>query len=473
MIPTREIVTRLYQKISANEAAFIRVDSAVYSIMDKDDIDKNGILAFDKHGQDKFFKWADVDAVLEAKEHVDYCDACDRTSDQCICEEEDCTCSKFAEASGKTTVSGQSAGGPGWGATQGAGHSVAPFQTPLGLGSFTSKKPKKITGKGKSAEYCGSDVVDTDLDHHRSKYDPGGMGSATTTRLKPRVHPLDAAAGADPCRTFAKGMVQELDFRGLTNDDYQRRRGNAPKPNIPDTIQGYQGGLEFMFKSTKSQKAHDWVQRWLSQNNIKYKTIEADQAGDYQDDWIRVEVSEAVMAVGKAGSTESPPWALIPNKEDNLKYLKLGNKALRAFPSSPKQQEITRQMNDIRKKYGLKLIPMREATLAFGIPSLDNRFGGSSREGIFFREEDDGTDAMEIGKNHFDTTNDKIKPEFDYGENEYIRNMKDKDFGNEQVAKRQREELQAIKDYINFDDNDRWAPEYKILLRKLKKPHNI
>lgn len=78
----------------------------------------------------------------------------------------------------------------------------------------------------------------------------------------------------------------------ICTDDFQNRRGDYPRSNKPDTIDLWTNSLIFSFKNTTESSAIKWVKNYLSQKSLdSYVSIEAEQDGDYQDDWVNVEVT--------------------------------------------------------------------------------------------------------------------------------------------------------------------------------------
>ena len=95
-----------------------------------------------------------------------------------------------------------------------------------------------------------------------------------------------------------KNKEQVFNFANqFATDDYQKRNGNYPKSNMPDTINVNQNdvgvAMYFSFKNTDETTAKRWVERkYVSQIQSKFPDVKslvtAQQSGDYQDDWIDV-----------------------------------------------------------------------------------------------------------------------------------------------------------------------------------------
>ena len=83
----------------------------------------------------------------------------------------------------------------------------------------------------------------------------------------------------------------------LQNYDFQNRKGNYPKSDIPDSISVHiyseRTVIEFLFKNTSEDTASNFAKRFMAKNSdvIKLpKKLKVDfntyQDGDYQDDWV-------------------------------------------------------------------------------------------------------------------------------------------------------------------------------------------
>lgn len=77
-------------------------------------------------------------------------------------------------------------------------------------------------------------------------------------------------------------------LKALETEDYQNRKGNYPKDGIADSISYYSMNLQFEFKNTDNRTAERWVKNFLSGKNLSPNKINAEQTGDYQDDWVTV-----------------------------------------------------------------------------------------------------------------------------------------------------------------------------------------
>lgn len=82
----------------------------------------------------------------------------------------------------------------------------------------------------------------------------------------------------------------------MSTDDYQNRKGNYPRSDMPDTIDVYNDSETIIvradFKNTSEQIAEAWLRRTLrvkvggAANQARYSTS---QTGDYHDDWVCAE----------------------------------------------------------------------------------------------------------------------------------------------------------------------------------------
>lgn len=79
-----------------------------------------------------------------------------------------------------------------------------------------------------------------------------------------------------------------MDLKQFHNDDYQNRKGNYPKSNIPTTINAYENALEFSFKNTDEKTAELFVKKFCSNNGLSPVSLSCSQDGDYTNDWVIV-----------------------------------------------------------------------------------------------------------------------------------------------------------------------------------------
>jgi hypothetical protein len=77
-------------------------------------------------------------------------------------------------------------------------------------------------------------------------------------------------------------------LKALETDDYQNRKGGYPRDGVADTIEYWDHSLSFEFKNTDERRAERWAKNFLSGKNLNPKKIEAEQSGDYHDDWVTV-----------------------------------------------------------------------------------------------------------------------------------------------------------------------------------------
>ncbi len=96
-------------------------------------------------------------------------------------------------------------------------------------------------------------------------------------------------------------MLKLEDLKKLINTDYQTRKGEYPKPNIPDSISveitPNKTNVEFTFKNTSEDDANNWYEKSKEIKTInKYSkeydiSISTEQEGDYSDDWVLLTIS--------------------------------------------------------------------------------------------------------------------------------------------------------------------------------------
>lgn len=96
-------------------------------------------------------------------------------------------------------------------------------------------------------------------------------------------------------------MLKLEDLKKLIDTDYQTRKGEYPKSNIPDSISveitKNKTNVEFTFKNTNEDDANTWYEKSKEIKTINKYTKEYDisisteQDGDYPDDWVLLVVS--------------------------------------------------------------------------------------------------------------------------------------------------------------------------------------
>lgn len=91
---------------------------------------------------------------------------------------------------------------------------------------------------------------------------------------------------------ISKALEQRL--KKLNNDDFQNRKGNYPRSDIPDSIRYSHQEIVFTFKNTDESTCENFVKRFMKTKEAelkipkKYKPeIKTYQDGDYQDDWVQ------------------------------------------------------------------------------------------------------------------------------------------------------------------------------------------
>lgn len=82
------------------------------------------------------------------------------------------------------------------------------------------------------------------------------------------------------------------DIFSLATKDYQNRNGKYPQANIPDTINvkhiNNNFELVFSFANTTESCGKQFVENYISKNNLQLLDLDAWQDGVYQDEWIIV-----------------------------------------------------------------------------------------------------------------------------------------------------------------------------------------
>lgn len=87
-------------------------------------------------------------------------------------------------------------------------------------------------------------------------------------------------------------------LRQLETSDYQNRKGNYPRSDVPDNIDVFVDNknliLNAMFKNTSEKIAEKWMRQYLMakvgdvSTKANYSTY---QSGDYADDWVTVSIT--------------------------------------------------------------------------------------------------------------------------------------------------------------------------------------
>ncbi len=113
----------------------------------------------------------------------------------------------------------------------------------------------------------------------------------------------------------------------LANDDYQKRGGNYPKSDIPDSIaieiNDTKTVIEFDFKNTDDTNAIKWYEHSKESKTInKFSkdydiSVTASQDGDYEDDWKKLTVLLSKKDLVKQTPTTKETT---PPKSDDTEY---------------------------------------------------------------------------------------------------------------------------------------------------------
>jgi hypothetical protein len=102
-------------------------------------------------------------------------------------------------------------------------------------------------------------------------------------------------------RILKMANVIPKELKNLINDDYQKRGGNYPKPNIPDTISvsivKNQIEILFDFKNTSENITKQWLDSSseliiINKFSTKYDIeIITSHDGDFPDDWVNLTIN--------------------------------------------------------------------------------------------------------------------------------------------------------------------------------------
>lgn len=76
-----------------------------------------------------------------------------------------------------------------------------------------------------------------------------------------------------------------------TTEDYQNRKGNYPKSNVPTSIELEDNTLLFNFKNTDETTAENFVKGFCLNRNLVIESIKTFQDGDFQNDWVIVKAT--------------------------------------------------------------------------------------------------------------------------------------------------------------------------------------
>lgn len=96
-------------------------------------------------------------------------------------------------------------------------------------------------------------------------------------------------------------MVKESVFdrlKPLATEDYQKRHGNYPSSNVPDSIRVEEDYITMDFKNTSESTAAAFMENFLNKHDIKLLgRVQTDQTGDYKDDWVEAYVRLEKLAI--------------------------------------------------------------------------------------------------------------------------------------------------------------------------------
>lgn len=86
-------------------------------------------------------------------------------------------------------------------------------------------------------------------------------------------------------------------YRQWATEDFQERGDNYPRSGLPVTIEVYDDTqtlkrvvMLLWFKNTSIGDAVTWTKGFARRNSLPYSKVDGWQEGDYQDDWVMVEM---------------------------------------------------------------------------------------------------------------------------------------------------------------------------------------
>lgn len=82
-----------------------------------------------------------------------------------------------------------------------------------------------------------------------------------------------------------------MEIAELATDDFQKRDGRYPASGKPDTISVHKKIVSMDFKNTSEAEAMKWARKYLTNNGFLIESVKSHQTGDYQDDWVMVEIA--------------------------------------------------------------------------------------------------------------------------------------------------------------------------------------
>ena len=146
-------------------------------------------------------------------------------------------------------------------------------------------------------------------------------------------------------RDFIKKVLSDRDFRDMKGDkDFIKYLGNIYE------------GIEENFPS-------NWMQGRTSDYHTKLrgKKRNYDDTNFVKNNTGQPDIEDEIEESGKDKSEKNyKDWKNTNEGFDKIEHLKLLNKAMRAMPGSPKQKQIIRQLNKVRKAGGMR--PLKERT---------------------------------------------------------------------------------------------------------------
>jgi hypothetical protein len=199
----------------------------------------------------------------------------------------------------------------------------------MGGDDYTSKK------KGGLRDFDGYDNVDYNRDMPQDESIDEGMMSTIDQIRK----------DSKSVRDFIKKVLSDRDFRDMKGDkDFIKYLGNIYE------------GIEENFPS-------NWMQGRTSDYHTKLrgKKRNYDDTNFVKNNTGQPDIEDEIEESGKDKSEKNyKDWKNTNEGFDKIEHLKLLNKAMRAMPGSPKQKDIIRKLNVVRKAGGMR--PLKERT---------------------------------------------------------------------------------------------------------------
>lgn len=89
--------------------------------------------------------------------------------------------------------------------------------------------------------------------------------------------------------------VVEMELSKYATEDFQKRGGKFPESDIPVSIDVNGSTLSASFKNTNEESAKSWCSTFVRNKGFEVVDIDAEQDGDYHNDWVMVYVTVAKL----------------------------------------------------------------------------------------------------------------------------------------------------------------------------------